>query len=362
VALPNSMQICRQQVFLLACLLWLSLRASAEQVSMPSFNLNICGVKTTRQADKTLALRQYLSHFSRPDLYDKSLEPILDFQGNPCIRPVVQNTSLSLANRIVELGYAEWDSRTGLLDIDLWMASYIQSQMNLVPETKAAKQQPSTKVDYKSDFAFPWIPVFVILSSLTFIVLLSLLSRLSAILTRRVSVASLSTDGRRLKVRGIVIPLLEPLQLPNTDIKAIAFSRVAHKYGHKGWKVIEAMTERVPCSLDDGTASTNIEITHANVHFTHRITVYNGIPGDVSGRSPYVDDVKVTYKYIPVGAIITLVGSFVPWADGFRALKNVHVFEGDERAEVRKIKSRVVLSLGVLLALVGLVLALRLSK
>jgi hypothetical protein len=332
----------------------------ANPVQIRSIPLPLCGISTRSDTSNQLALRQYLSHFSRIDLDETSLEPRLGIDGNPCIRPVVRNTSVKLIHRAVELGYAEWNPSSGMLDFDTWMINlmYLQrpSEDYAAPQlTRETIGIPVTQPGLK----LPWMQMIAALFVLAAAVLLFQLSRLSSLLIRRTSVAGLLNSEVRSKLRGIAIPTVGALQIAHTDIQAIAFLRTTEQYGHNGWRVTGRNSEQVACSIDDGTACIDVDLTHANVHFSNRVSIYNGIPGEHLGRTPYMDDTRIVFQYIPVGAVVTLIGTLVPHDTCYRAMKNVHVYDGDERAEVRVLKFRVLLCIGVLLVISVLVFILR---
>ena len=332
----------------------------ANPVQIPSIPLPLCGISTRSDTSNQLALRQYLSHFSRVDLDETSLEPRLGIDGNPCIRPVVRNTSVKLIHRAVELGYAEWNPSSGMLDFDTWMINlmFLQrpSEDYAAPQlTRVTTGIPVTQPGHK----LPWMQMIAALFVLAAAVLLFQLSRLSSLLIRRTSVAGLLNSDVRSKLRGIAIPTVGALQIAHTDIQAVAFLRTTEQYGHNGWRITGRNSEQVSCSIDDGTACIDVDLTHANVHFSNRVSIYNGIPGEHLGRTPYMDDTKIVFQYIPVGAVITLIGTLVPQDTCYRAMKNVHVYDGDERVEVRVLKFRVLLCIAVLLGLSVLMFILR---
>ena len=332
----------------------------ANPVQIPSIPLPLCGISTRSDTSNQLALRQYLSHFSRIDLDETSLEPRLGIDGNPCIRPVVRNTSVKLIHRAVELGYAEWNPSSGMLDFDTWMINlmYLQrpSEDYVAPQlTRVTTGIPVTQPGLK----LPWMQMIAALFVLAAAVLLFQLSRLSSLLIRRTSVAGLLNSDVRSKLRGIAIPTVGALQIAHTDIQAVAFLRTTEQYGHNGWRITGRNSDQVSCSIDDGTACIDVDLTHANVHYSNRVSIYNGIPGEHLGRTPYMDDTKIVFQYIPVGAVVTLIGTLVPQDTCYRAMKNVHVYDGDERAEVRVLKFRVLLCIAVLLGLSVLMFILR---
>ena len=334
----------------------LSFHSQANPVIIPRFTTPLCGINTTTDISKQLSLRQYLSHFSIDELDQSSLKIQLDSMGQPCVRPVVKNTSVSLIHRVVELGYADWNPTSGMLDLDTWMISQLYSMRPTVGDSQqVGKQQPPPRVTTRKSVSVPWTSIIVGAMTLCGIVTLLFLGRLSSLLTRRTSIAALGGLQNRSKIRGIAIPTLNSLPLANTDIQAIAYTRSTEKYRHNGWQLIDSNTEHAMCTIDDGTGCIDIDLTHATVHFKKQVAIYNGIPGDVKGRTPYVDDTFVVFKYIPVGAVVTIIGTLTHTENTFRTTKNVHLYEGDERSEVRLIKVRVFFCIGVLLAL-GMVL------
>ena len=337
-----------------------SRQSIAADVVIPGMSTPLCGITSTQDSSEKLSLRQYLSHFTIDDLDDSSLEVRLDYTGKPCIRPVIRYTSVSLTRRVVELGYADWDPKSGMLDLDTWIISSMRKRVpasGQLPtnDVRSASLQSANR-DLRS---VPWKPFVLGLVGINAFVVLTYLGRLSSLLTRRTSIASVSGDSNRAKIRGIAIPTIDALLLPSTDIQAIAYVRTTKKYRHNGWQKTEEFRDQAVCSIDDGTGCLDIDLTHALVHFNKRVAIYNGIPGDLKGRTPYVDDVIITYQYIPVGAVVTLIGTFEPSGDGFRATKNVNVYDGDERSEVLAIKIRVLLCVGVLLVLIVLLVILR---
>ena len=344
-------------VFIAICFASLSL---ANPVQIPSLPVQLCGISTRSDTSNQLALRQYLSHFSRIDLDETSLEPRLGIDGTPCIRPVVQNTSVKLIHRAVELGYAEWNPSSGMLDLDTWIIHLMYLQRPT--EDYAAPQTASTTTSIavpQARLKLPWLQMTAALFVMAAAALLFQLSRLSSLLIRRSSIAGLLNSDVRSKLRGIAIPTVGALQIAHTDIQAVAFLRTTEQYGHNGWRIIGRNSEQVPCSIDDGTACIDVDLTHANVHFSNRVSIYNGIPGEHLGRTPYMDDTKIVFQYIPVGAVVTLIGTLAPHDTCYRAMKNVHVYDGDERAEVRVLKFRVLLCIAVLLVLSVLMFILR---
>ena len=335
-------------------------RSFATDVVVPGFLPPLCGITSTQDTNKRLSLRQYLSHFTRDDLDDSSFEVSLDYTGHPCIRPVIRHTSVSLIHRVVELGYADWDPESGMLDLDVWIISSIRQSLPSTGHTQD-KDVRSAKVQVaiRDVRTVPWKPFVLGLIGIDAFVILTYLGRLSSLLTRRTSIASVIGSSNRAKIRGIAIPTNSALLLPSTDIQAIAYVRTNEKYRHNGWQKTEEFRDQATCSIDDGTGCIDIELTRAAVHFIKKVAIYNGIPGDLKGRTPYVDDVITTYQYIPVGALVTLIGTFEPSGDGFRATRNVNVYDGDERSEVLAIKVHVLLCVGVLLGLIVLLVILR---
>lgn len=338
----------------------LSLQSFADDVVIPGLSTPLCGITSTQDSSARFSLRQYLSHFNRDDLDASSLEVHQDFNGQPCIRPVIRYTSVSLTHRVVELGYAIWDPESGILDLDIWILSSMRQSLPSAShsqgtEVRSARAQASIR-DIRP---IPWKSFVLALIGIIAFCLLTFLGRLSSLLTRRTSIASVSETSNRAKIRGIAIPTNDALALPSTEIQTIAYIRTTQKYRHNGWQKTEEFREQAVCSIDDGTGCLDIDLTHALVHFTKRVAVYNGIPGDLKGRTPYVDDIIIEYKYIPVGAIVTLIGTFEPFGNGVRATRNVNVYDGDERSEVLSIKIRVLLCVGVLLGLITLLVIVR---
>jgi hypothetical protein len=337
-----------------------SWQSFAAEVLIPGISTPLCGIVSTQDSSERLSLRQYLSHFTIDDLDVSSLQVHLDYHGHPCIRPVIRYTSVSLIHRVVELGYAEWDSESGMLDLDTWIISLMEKSIPAKGQIAVLEVQSAQVQSANRNFpSVPWKPIVLGMVGINAFVVLTYLGRLSSLLTRRTSIASVTGSSNRAKIRGIAIPTNDALLLPSTDIQAIAYVRTTEKYCHNGWQKTEAFRDQAMCSIDDGTGCLDIDLTRALVHFNKRVAIYNGIPGDLKGRTPYVDDVITAYQYIPVGAVVTLVGTFEPSGDGFRATRNVNVYDGDERSEVLAIKIRVVLCVGVLLGLIVLLIILR---
>ena len=338
----------------------LSLQSIASVVVIPGLSTPLCGITSTQDSRARVSLRQYLSHFNRDDLDASSLEVHQDFNGQPCIRPVIRYTSVSLTHRVVELGYATWDPESGMLDLDVWIISSMRQSLPSAWHTQGTEVRSARAQKAKGIArSIPWKPFVLVLIGISAFFLLTFLGRLSSLLTRRTSIASVSMNSNRAKIRGIAIPTNDALHLPSTEIQTVAYIRTTQKYCHNGWQKTEEFREQAMCSIDDGTGCLDIDLTHALVHFTKKVAVYNGIPGDLKGRTPYVDDVIILYQYIPVGAIVTLIGTFEPFGDGVRATRNVNVYDGDERSEVLSIKIRVLLCVGVLLGLITLLVIVR---
>jgi hypothetical protein len=245
-----------------------------------------------------------------------------------------------------------------MLDLDIWIISSIHHSVT-APGQFQPESRRLDKVAKRDVRSVPLKPLILGLIGINVFALLTYLGRLSSLLTRRTSIASFSGASNRAKLRGIAIPTNCALLLPSTDIQAIAYVRTTEKYRHNGWQKTEEFHDQAMCSIDDGTGCLDIDLTRALVHFNKKVAIYNGIPGDLKGRTPYVDDVIITYQYIPVGALVTLIGTFEPSGDGFRASRNVNVYDGDERSEVLGIKIRVLLLVGVLLGLIILLLSVR---
>ena len=338
----------------------LSNRVSAKPVTIPTFSVQLCGIAAPSGKTNELALRQYLSHFSRIDLDESSLKPRLGVDGVPCIRPVVRNTAVSLIHRAVELGYATWDPSSGMLDLDTWMISVVHAEQNVqhhnIPRSTSTSKYSQGQPPRSN---FPWLQVIATSLFVSAALILLQLGRLSSLMIRRTSIAGLGIAEGRSKIRGIAIPTVGALQIAHTDIQAVAYLRTTKKYGHNGWRMTGRDSEQISCSIDDGTGCIDVDLTHANVHFSNQVSIYNGIPGEHLGRSPYIDDTNIVFDYIPVGAVVTLIGTLVPHDNCFRATKNVHVYDGDERVEVRLLKFRVLLCIGVLLVLSVLMFILR---
>ena len=338
----------------------LSNLVAAKPVTIPTFSVQLCGIASPSGKTNQLALRQYLSHFSRIDLDETSLKPKLGVDGIPCIRPVVRNTAVSLIHRAVELGYATWDPSSGMLDLDTWMISMVHAEQIVQPHiTLRSTSKSKHHRSQPSRFKFPWLQIMAALLVMTVALILLQFGRLSSLMIRRTSIAGLGIAEGRSKVRGIAIPTVEALQITHTDIQAVAYLRTTKKYGHNGWQITGRDSQQISCSIDDGTGCIDVDLTHANVHFSNQVAIYNGIPGEHMGRSPYMDDTNIVFDYIPVGAVLTLIGTLVPHDTCFRAMKNVHVYDGDERVEVRLLKFRVLLCMGVLLVLSVLMFILR---
>ena len=322
---------------LVATLVFLVIQSGAvgESVRIPGLDVPLCGIRAKAAIGNQLALRQYLSHFSRSDLSEQSLVCRLDSNGRPCIRPVFQNTSVSLIQRVVELGYADWDPSSGMLDLGTW----IIASTHVPPETVRSPGVASgSKAESRTARSFPWKFVLVVLFGLSTVGLVVTLSKLSPLLTPRSSIAAISGGGYRTKIRGIAIPISQALSVMNTDIRAIAYRRTTRKYRHNGWQLIEDVSDQVRCSIDDGTGSVDLDLTQAHVHCSNTVTIYNDIPGEPINRTPYVDDTFVQVRYIPVGAIVTIIGMLDETESGYRASRFVQVCAGDERSEVRRLK------------------------
>lgn len=338
----------------------LSNRALAKPVTIPTFSVQLCGIASPSGRTNELALRQYLSHFSRIDLDESSLKPSLGVDGIPCIRPTVRNTAVSLIHRAVELGYATWDPSSGMLDLDTWMISTVHAEQ-IVQHHNISRSTITSKLSQGQPprFKFPWLQLMATSLFVTAALILLQLGRLSSLMIRRTSIAALGIAEGRSKIRGIAIPTVGALQIAHTDIQAVAYLRTTKKYGHNGWRITGRDIEQISCSIDDGTGCIDVDLTHANVHFSNQVSIYNGIPGELMGRSPYMDDTNIVFDYIPVGAVVTLIGPLEPHGNYFRATKNVHVYDGDERVEVWLLKFRVLLCIGVLLVLSVLMVILR---
>lgn len=324
----------------------LQLGVSADPVRIPGLDVPLCGIRSKGDVGSQLSLKQYLSHFNRADLSDQSLECRLDSSGRPCIRPTLKNTSVSLIQRVVELGYAAWDPSSGMLDLDTWVIG-----STLIPQSTSRRTGVvgSAKAKVPAAKSFPWTFVLVAISATSTVGLIVTLGRLSPLLTPRSSIAALSGGFRRTKIRGIAIPISDALSVINTDIRAIAYKRTTRKYRHNGWQLIENTSDQVCCSIDDGTGSVDIDITQAIVHCSNAVTIYNDIPGEPVNRTPYVDDKLVQVRYIPVGAVVTIIGMLDETETGYRASRLVQVFAGDERSEVRRLKVLLIASLGMFL-------------
>jgi len=330
----------------------LSNRVSAKPVTIPTFSVQLCGIASPSAKTNDLALRQYLAHFSRIDLDESSLKPKLGIDGIPCIRPVVRNTAVSLIHRAVELGYARWDPASGMFDLDTWMVDLVRSEQ--FGHSQYDRRSGGTTKLIKNQqirFKFPWILIVTASIVVTIAILILQFGRLSSLMIRRTSIACSGIAEVRSKIRGIAIPTSAALKIAHTDIQAVAYLRTTKKYGHNGWRITGRDSEQISCSIDDGTGCIDVDLTHSNIHFSNRVSIYNDIPGEHLGRTPYMDDTNIMFEYIPVGAVVTLIGTLVPDDNCFRAMENVHVFDGDERMEVRRLKFRVLLCIGVLLTL-----------
>lgn len=333
---------------LIATLVFLVIPSGAvgESVRIPGLDVPLCGIRAKSVLGNQLALKQYLSHFSRTDLSEQSLECRLDSNGRPCIRPVLQNTSVALIQRVMQLGYADWDPSSGMLDLDTW----IIASTHVSPDTTRGDGVAiGSKAESRTARPFPWKFVLVVMFGLSTVGLVVTLSKLSPLLTPRSSIAALRGGGYRTKIRGIAIPTSEALSVMNTDVRAIAYRRTMRKYRHNGWQLIEDVSDQVRCCIDDGTGSVDIDITQAQVHCSNTVTIYNEIPGEPVNRTPYVDDTFVQVRYIPVGAIVTIIGMLDETETGYRASRVVQVYAGDERSEVRRLKILVFTNICMLL-------------
>ncbi|MFM7186983.1 MAG: hypothetical protein ACKO14_04120 [Armatimonadota bacterium] len=196
---------------------------------------------------------------------------------------------------------------------------------------------------------FPWKYALFVVTGLSIVASVAAISRLSPLLTPRSSIAALRGGGYRTKLRGIAIPISDALSITNTDIRAIAYRRTTRKYRHNGWQLIEDESDQVCCSIDDGTGCIDIDLTLANVQYNNTVTIYNDIAGEPANQTPYIDDVCIHVRYIPVGAIVTIIGMLGETETGYRASKFVRVYAGDERSEVRRLKVFVCTSICMLL-------------
>jgi hypothetical protein len=259
---------------------------------------------------------------------------------------MLKNTSVSLIQRVVELGYAEWDPLSGMLDLDTWIIASTYKSPDIRQVSKTGR---GAKVESPSARTFPWRYVLIAMCGFSTVGLVVTLGKLSPLLTPRSSIAALSVSGHRTKIRGIAIPISEALSVINTDVRAIAYKRTKRKYRHNGWQLIEDVSDQVRCSIDDGTGSVDIDFTLAQVHCSNTVTIYNDIPGEPVNRTPYVDDTFVQVRYIPVGAVVTIIGMLDEAETGYRASRFVQVYAGDERNTVRRLKILVCISFCMLL-------------
>lgn len=325
--------------------------AFAESVHMLGLGVPLCGISYKNDSASRLSLRQYLSQFSVSDLDEKSLIGHLGADGKPCVRPVLQNTAISLVQRVVELGYADWDPSSGMLDLDIWIATTSHKAAILEIDVTSGN---SVQAVVPPRTSIPWEKTLILVCGSCVVALVVVLAKLSPLRTTRSSIAALGVS-RRTKIRGIAIPTTDALSVMSTDIRAIAYKRITRKYRHNGWQIVEAVSERVSCSIDDGTGCIDIDITEAQVHCNNMVTIYNGIPGEPVNRTPYVDDIMVLVHYIPVGAIVTVIGMLDETEKGYRAARYVQVYAGDERSEVRRLRI-LVLAIGCVLVFSSLVL------
>jgi len=313
---------------------------------VPVLGLNLCAIRAKSDDGSKLALKQYLSHFSRNDISESSLGTRLDSEGFPCIRPVLLNSSISLTQRVVELGYADWDPSAGMFDLDIWILASTRSTSN---STSVQTVDKHVAVSRAVRFSFPWSIVFSILCGGSTIGIVLTMSKLSPLLAPRTSIASLCDGGQRTKIRGVAIPVEQALAIANTDVMAIAYRQTTRKYRHNGWQLIADVSDQIPCIIDDGTGSISLDITNARVHCVNTVKTYNNIPGETGNRMPYVDDTAVQVRYIPVGAVVTVIGLLSESETGYRASGRVQVFAGDERAEVRRLRYLLGMSVCVLM-------------
>lgn len=324
----------------------------ADAVYIPNVSLPLCGIRQKSDASNKISLRQYLSHFSLSDLDEESSRAALDYVGMPCMRPAIKNTSVILVDRVVELGYAEWDPDSGMLDLDVWIHSWtVSSLTKQVEATSSVAVSSSKSPQSRRALVIPWKNIVAGLILFSVVLLLLMMLRISSVTMARISIASLHPDASRTKIRGIAIPINGALSPKSTDIHAVAYNRITSKYTHKGWQTLEKVSDQTPCTIDDGTGCVDVDFTHATVHCNNTIKLYNDIPGEPIGRTPYVDDTNAIIRYIPVGAVITIIGTLVPTESGFRAANNVHVFAGDERRYIRSLRIRLACCIGVLLVL-----------
>lgn len=338
--------------FACICVLLLVMPLRAEQVILPATGLALCGVSSDSRSSSRLALTQYLASFTRDDLDGSSLTATLDMYGNPCSRPIINNTSTQLSHRVVGLGYATWDAMGGMLDLDLWVIGYPHLLLKESHKADGLTSNNHKAVEHSTRTrTLPLRSVLALAVVPSLILIINLLGNLSSLMTVRTSIAGTQFASKRTKIRGTAIPLVDALRIEDTDVQAIALHRVTKKYRHNGWVVTDDQSDCTRCSIDDGTSCIDVDFANARIHYVNSITVYNKIPGDPKGRTPYVDDTMVLVRYIPVGAVVTIIGKLIVSESGYRTSGNVHAFAGDERAEVRRLKWYVAASTGILTVL-----------
>lgn len=315
-----------------ACAAQADLGYSRIYVPSEQGSIALYGVISLREPTLRVALRQYLSSVI-PMKDSISVDSVvLDANCQPAVRVHLSNTSIDVATRLIELGYAIWDRQGSPLSID-FMGSELVSDLAYrakpkVPEIYARTAVRSVTVS-RSKFVLP-----ISLAGLLIAIVMTLVecSRLQIYTKRRVSLAALPEAPRWTKIRGTVTAEGEPLTIPTTDVHAVIVKSVKKRYTVTGWKVLEEAVDDVPCLLDDQTEAYSVVFANAHVRYSRRLVVYNGTTGERDLATPFVDDIRIDYDYVPVGSVVTLMGPIRLTNTGhIQVYRQTVAVAGDER-------------------------------
>ena len=315
------------------------------------------GVISLRQPTLRVALKQYLSSVipTKDSILVDSV--VLDANCQPAVRVHLPNTSIDIATRLIELGYAIWDRQGAPLSID-FMGCELVSNLAYRAMPKVPKPGANTYIRPATISSTKFVLPLTLTGFLIGIVMtLVQCSRLQIYTKRRVSLAALPEAPRWTKIRGTVTCKGEPLLIPTTGIRAVIVKSVKKRYTVTGWKVFEEAVDDVPCVLDDQTRAYPVSFADAHIRYDAHLVVYNGTAGERDHATPFVDDIWIDYDYVPVGSVVTLIGPIRLTDIGqIKLYSQTMAVAGDERKLV--LACRITAFLWTIVSCVGLIMSL----
>lgn len=142
-----------------------------------------------------------------------------------------------------------------------------------------------------------------------------------------------------IKIRGVAAPIGKRPQASTGRMAALFLHETAWRYTGNGWQKVRDDRDAISFTLDDGSGVAEVVGEDCAFHAARVARFYNGVPVEKWHEVPYPDDTRTEVRFVPAGAVVTVVGVYQgdpPRVEAGGSHPRVVVAEGDERRIARR--------------------------